>query len=391
MDWYLPGYRAGGPIRTVANLIGQLGAELDFRVVTRDRDLGDERRYEGVEVRKWVEVAGARVLYVTPGLRGLLSIPGICRRTPHDLVYLNSLFSRLTVVYLLARLAGIVPRAPVLLAPRGECAPAALTIKGRRKKAFLTVMSALRGFDGITWHASAEHERHDIETLLNSHGALEWSRGVLLGAVLIAPDLTVRQEDGVPPLAPKQPGSCRLVFLSRISRMKNLRAALLFLAATPGATLDIYGPAEDSAYWAECLRDIEAHALDDRVRYRGAVKPTEVGGILAAYDFLLLPTLGENFGHVIAESLVAGTPVILSDRTPWNSLEAHGAGWSISLEDEARWRSTLASCVQMDAAVHEQMRRAARTHGAAQAHSGDAIEANRALFNTAATPMKGAR
>ena len=37
---YLPGYKAGGPIRSIANMVDQLGDEFDFRIVAGDRDLG---------------------------------------------------------------------------------------------------------------------------------------------------------------------------------------------------------------------------------------------------------------------------------------------------------------------------------------------------------------
>ncbi len=38
---YLPGYKAGGPIRTLENMVDALGDEFEFRIVTSDRDLGD--------------------------------------------------------------------------------------------------------------------------------------------------------------------------------------------------------------------------------------------------------------------------------------------------------------------------------------------------------------
>ena len=43
IDWYLPAYRAGGPIRSIANLVAALGDEIDFRIVCGNRDLGDSQ------------------------------------------------------------------------------------------------------------------------------------------------------------------------------------------------------------------------------------------------------------------------------------------------------------------------------------------------------------
>ena len=49
-----------------------------------------------------------------------------------------------------------------------------------------------------------------------------------------------------------------------------------------------------------------------------------------------LPTLGENFGHVIAES-----PVLISDQTPWRNLKNHGVGWDLPLNDPDSFRKAI--------------------------------------------------
>ena len=36
---YLPGYRGGGPIRTIQNMVENLGDEIEFLIVTRDLSL----------------------------------------------------------------------------------------------------------------------------------------------------------------------------------------------------------------------------------------------------------------------------------------------------------------------------------------------------------------
>ena len=46
--YYLPGYKAGGPITTLANMVERLGEEFSFRIATRDRDLGDTKPYSGI-------------------------------------------------------------------------------------------------------------------------------------------------------------------------------------------------------------------------------------------------------------------------------------------------------------------------------------------------------
>ena len=59
--YYLPGFKAGGALRTVANIVQSLGGEFEFFLLTQDRDLGDKRPYEGVASNAWTRVGAANV------------------------------------------------------------------------------------------------------------------------------------------------------------------------------------------------------------------------------------------------------------------------------------------------------------------------------------------
>ena len=39
---YIPGYKGGGPIRSLENIFNQLSEDIDFYLVTLNRDLGDK-------------------------------------------------------------------------------------------------------------------------------------------------------------------------------------------------------------------------------------------------------------------------------------------------------------------------------------------------------------
>ena len=77
---YLPGYKAGGPIRTVANIIKKLGDEFEFYVVTSDRDLGDTEPYADVEQGDWKKVGKAQTLYLAPTQQSLVAWRRLCER-----------------------------------------------------------------------------------------------------------------------------------------------------------------------------------------------------------------------------------------------------------------------------------------------------------------------
>ena len=66
------------------------------------------------------------------------------------------------------------------------------------------------------------------------------------------------------------------------------------------------------------------------------------------------PTLGENFGHVIHESLAAGTPVLISDQTPWVGLSEKGAGWELPLDNKSAWVNIITTYFSL---AKEQKRR----------------------------------
>ena len=118
---YLPGYKAGGPIQSVANLVEHLSDDLDFRIVTADRDMGDNAPYPGVAIDAWNTVGKAQVFYASRARRSLRGFARLMRETPHELVYVNSFFSPVfTQRPLLARTLGLAPRRPVVIAPRGE-------------------------------------------------------------------------------------------------------------------------------------------------------------------------------------------------------------------------------------------------------------------------------
>ncbi|MFM7726721.1 MAG: hypothetical protein ACKO7B_08465, partial [Flavobacteriales bacterium] len=50
-DWFLPGYKAGGPIRSVANLVQTL--DVDFWIVTRITDHQSNEPYTGIVAGSW--------------------------------------------------------------------------------------------------------------------------------------------------------------------------------------------------------------------------------------------------------------------------------------------------------------------------------------------------
>jgi glycosyltransferase involved in cell wall biosynthesis len=120
------------------------------------------------------------------------------------------------------------------------------------------------------------------------------------------------------------------------------------------------------------------------VRYCGAVDHSEVLRILGTYDLFFLPTRGESFGHVITESLTAGTSVLIADNTPCCHLERDGVGWDLPLDDEQQFANKISEAARMSLEAYRLWRRWVRCYAWARLDKAEVITANRQLFIEAA-------
>ena len=156
IPFYLPGYRSGGPLRTIANLVDQLGDEFDIRIITRDRDVFDTKPYSMVKVDAWNTLGNAQVFYASKLTITLTGIAQLLRETPHDVLYLNSFFAfRFTALPLLAQRFGMAPSNPCVIAPRGEFSQGALAIKKWKKVIYMLFFRLLCFSDNLIWQASS--------------------------------------------------------------------------------------------------------------------------------------------------------------------------------------------------------------------------------------------
>lgn len=328
--YYLPGYKSGGPLRTIANLVEHLGDEFNFRIITGDREAQDTRSYPGVTVNTWSKVGKAQVFYATREHLSLGRLQGLLRNTPYDAVYLNSFFDRRFTIYpLILRRLRLIPHRPVLIAPRGEFSEGALNLKRGKKLAFIRMAQLCGLYEGVTWQASSSYEEADIRRVL----------GTTAKSCIVAPDMPPTVGDTrfeQSRHVPRENGPLRIIFLSRITPMKNLDFALRVLAQLPFPVhFNIYGPISDVDYWGSCLRLMNQLPTHVSATYHGPISHDHVAKVMAENDLFFLPSRGENYGHVIPEALSAGTPVLISDRTPWRNLADAGVGWDVPLESEA--------------------------------------------------------
>jgi glycosyltransferase involved in cell wall biosynthesis len=370
-DWFTPGYKAGGPIRSLDSLTRVLGERCDVSVVTRDRDLGDESPYPDITPDIWLELGrGVQVMYLSPHRQSLRHIADLVRREAWDCLYLNSMYSRRFTLYPLLAARRMGRR--IVLAPRGMLHAGAMRLKPVKKRVFLAAFRLAGLARGIVFQATDPREELDI--------ARSFGRGVSIAAV---PDWPAP----LPPQAPgitKRAGELKIVCVARVARNKNIRYLLERLQPLAGdVSVALYGPVEDVAYDEECRA--AGAALPRGMSYRsfGSVPPHQIPAAIGSAHVFCLPTEGENFCHAIWEALAVGRSVLVSDRTPWRNLSDSGAGWDIPLEHPAEWTEQLDALVRMNQAEWDRHCLAARAQAENFLSRSDVADSTmRMLFGT---------
>lgn len=353
--YYLPGYRAGGPVRSLSNLVRTLDSEYDFRVVCFDRDHGSNHPYLNVTLGQWQRQGDTMIRYASPHELGFNFCRKMLRDTKPDMIYLNSLFDRafsMKPLLVLGRGRGT----PILLTPRGELSSGALGLKAGRKWLFLSAVRATGLYSNVYWHACSKPEAEQIQRFFSPEKR----------RMFFASNLPAAEQNSIQRHTTKQPGKLRIVLAARIVPMKNTLTAIRMACKLSGVVeLDLWGPLEDKDYWETCQRQISHRPTNLNVRYRGEIEHEKLNALLHEYDVMLLPSLGENFGHAIIEALDAGLPVVISNRTPWRNLEQAGVGADLPLEDEVAFLRALARYQAMDESDMAVVRDACRRYVAA--------------------------
>jgi glycosyltransferase involved in cell wall biosynthesis len=368
IDWFEPGFKAGGPIRSMANLVAQLN-DYSFSIVTSIYDHGCTVPYPNITPNEWVSLNNrVRVKYLERYQETSTNVRALLSETDYDKIYLNSLFSKKYTLLPLRLISKMGLSAKTILAPRGMLKEGALTKNSKKKKLFLTIAKAIGLFNGISWHATNEKEAEEIK--LHFPKANE---------IRIAPNLCRPASDISLPLN-KQAGSIKLVTVARVATEKNILGALTYLGQVDNGIIDwdIYGTMEDTHYLAKC-QEWAAKIKHANIKFHGEIAPQLIPGKLKASHFLFLPTLGENYGHAIVESFLEGVPVIISNKTPWRSLEQRNAGWDLNL-DKLVFKAVLEHCIDLKNEGYTHLCQGAADLGKEIANDESALRSNLELF-----------
>lgn len=336
--YYYPGWRSGGPQQTIMNIVDVFGSQSQIYILTHNHDMGEQEPYPNICYDEWTDVGNAKVYYSSSESFTMSFLREMVDQ--FDLVYLCGPYCDYSYkVLLLNRMKRI--KAKVVLASMGSFSKGALSHKQFKKKVFWTVFKLLRLYKNIMWSFTSDMEKTEAAACIGK---------VCTCNYYIAEDLPRRYVDlSEKKRIRKQNGELKIVFLSRICPQKNLIQAIEIVSKLNGnIQFDIFGTKEDLDYWKRCEKELTSLSSSVKWNYIGAIPSDNVVSTFLQYDVFLLPTMGENFCHVVYEALMAGCIPLISDRTPWNNLEENACGYATPLENIEQYIQRVQHYVNMD-------------------------------------------
>ena len=371
-DWYAPGYKAGGPIRSTVNFTQHLKTEYDIYVLTSDRDLGSDSPYEGIPADTWIVAEpGVHLFYSSPAKRGRRFIKEQIGQIAPDFIYLNSMFSlHFTLFPLLVARGMGAARPVVILSPRGMLRSSALRFKPFKKKLFLRAFRLLKFPAIIHFHAADEEEQKDVR--------LQFGSVTAVSLISNLPAVLMDEPAGIV----KRPGDLSMIFVGRVHPIKNLDYLLQAMRPlSQHVRLTIVGNMEDKPYWEKCRQIIETLPPAIEVDYLGEIPNEQIAGLIKKHHIFVLPTQGENFGHAIFESLSSKRPVLISDQTPWRQLSEAKAGWDLSLQKPDSFSTAMLQAISWDQAAFDEWSENAFRFARRHRENSGALDKYRQLFS----------
>lgn len=365
IDWYRPGYRSGGTVTSFGNYVDKMEGYFIFKIVTRDTDYLDQNVYDNIESDSWNKMGNHHCLYLSAKSRSFKKLRQIIQKTPHDYIYVNGVFSLYFSILPLLFLKG----RPCILNPHGMLSTQAFSVRPLKKKLFLKIADCLRWYRNVAFHVSNEEEAVAVRNRIKNYKSItiasQFTRDVPQDLLKIR----------------KNKAHVHFVNVARVAVEKGtLHLVTALKNVTLACQLDLYGPIYDTTYWSKCERAIAELPKHVSVSYKGIWHSTEVLQTLVKYDYFVLLSEGENFGHAIFEAFSVGLPVIISDATPWRNLQEKNIGWDLALNTSEVIGSTFESAILKSDRDYREMSRSAIAFAKSYAEDNNLISANLKVF-----------
>lgn len=240
------------------------------------------------------------------------------RQSDYDIYHANALWMGST--HDTCRIARKLGK-PYVLSPHGMLYPTALAVKSWKKKILLNLWYKKDIFSATCLHATCQQEAEHCRQF-GYNGPI----AVIPNAVVFPKGVEIKES-----LYRDQRGRRQIGFLGRLHPIKMVENIIYAIDKLSDelksqVSFQIIGKYDDQ--YEQWLKDeVNRLHLEDCVDFVGFVSGKEKYERLSKLAALMVPSAQENFGMIVPEALICGTPVYASLGTPWEELNDYAAGW----------------------------------------------------------------
>jgi glycosyltransferase involved in cell wall biosynthesis len=317
-EYFHPFSDAGGPVRSIEQILEILNQKSSVNLITSANNHQNNKLPNNIKVNQFLfePISDTSTYYSINSIIGIFKVIHLFLKNRQHIFYINGMF-----IPRLSLLPALIC-SKVIISPRGMLINETLGPKSVLKKIYLFTYKLVVSKNTI-WHATDAAEVLDIKRFFGEGADVRLITNIPVKPLHIQPTKQKKAE------------SLKLVYYGLIVQKKGLLTLIRTLKSLNlPIILDIYGSIKDQSYWEKCLHEINSNNSPATFNYLGHANPSESQTILAKFDAFVLLTKGENFGHSIYESLGVGTPVIITNKTPWKFEDSSNPpGWIINYDD----------------------------------------------------------
>jgi glycosyltransferase involved in cell wall biosynthesis len=319
----------GGPSQMVLGLAPALAKEgVEVTLLTTDSNGDNGQKPLDVPLNRPIQQDGYEIIYFrcAPFRRYKFSLDLVKWLKNHasefDLAHIHALFSPISSA---AAMVCRQQNLPYILRPLGTLDPSDIQKKKQLKKLYVELIER-RNLAG----AAAIHFTSDQEAKVSARfGTKTRDLVIPLGVKPTQKNYqsAIRSQMGIPEDLPL------VLFMSRIDPKKGLNLLLPALEKLLDKWYKFHfvlagtNP-QDPDYEQKIKSQIENSPLRSHTTITGFVTGELKASLLQAADLFVLPSYYENFGIAVAEAMVAGIPVVISDQVHiWQQVSDSQSGW----------------------------------------------------------------
>ena len=236
----------------------------------------------------------------------------VLMQTKADVFHTNGLWRYCNhITAFVARLRG----KPYVISPHGMLYPQALTISKWKKRLLRWLFFDLDLSSAACIHVTCMEELEHVRELGFTNPI------AVIGNPVHIPQIPIKKE---------RTEKVTFGYLGRlhpIKRVERIIDALSDLSIEERKQCELLIIGTGEAYYENMLRERVRQFGLENVQFVGFVSGEKKEKILSHLSAVFVPSVSENFGMAIAESLACCTPVFASTGTPWRILKEKGCGW----------------------------------------------------------------